>query len=89
MSEWDGFMFPKEGKKKKRRKHPKSILHCKDGTCYLCMKLKGYYGTYPVVHEHHVWPGKPNKKISEDNGFKVYLCPEHHEFSEEAVHDDY
>lgn len=82
-------MYPKQRKRKKRKKHKPSILHYKDGTCYLCAKLEGLYYEYPVVHEHHVYPGNPNRQISEANGFKVYLCPAHHEFSKAAVHENH
>lgn len=37
-------MYTKEmqtRKKKKRMKHPKSLLHEKNGTCYLCMHQIG------------------------------------------------
>lgn len=80
-------MYPKPQRKKKRKKHKASILHCKDGTCYLCMKLKGDYRRYPVVHEHHVYGGA-NRQISEAEGMKVYLCPEHHVIGEAAVHNN-
>lgn len=63
-------MYPKPQRKKKRKKHKASILHCKDGTCYLCMKLKGDYRRYPVVHEHHIYDG-PNRQNSEAEGLKV------------------
>lgn len=34
----EGLMFPKTQKKRKKKmKHPKSIIHEKNGTCYLCM----------------------------------------------------
>lgn len=65
-------MYPKPQRKKKKKKHKASILHCKDGTCYLCMKLKGDYRRYPVVHEHHIYDG-PNRQISEAEGLKV-IC---------------
>ena len=78
-------MFPKIKSKKRRKKHPPSILHKKDGTCYLCMRLLDNYSQYRIVHEHHVYPGNPNRRISEENGFKVYLCPGHHEFTMAAV----
>lgn len=65
-------MYPKPQRKKKRKKHKASILHCKDGTCYLCMKLKGDYRRYPVVHEHHIYDG-PNRQNSEAEGLKV-IC---------------
>lgn len=81
-------MFPKTKIKKRRRKHPPSILHKKDGTCYLCIKLDSIYCKYPVTHKHHVYGG-PNRRISEENGFTVNLCPGHHEFTEAAVHRNY
>lgn len=86
--ETEGLMFPKQPKKKKRKIHKKSILHQKDGTCYLCMRLHQNYRKYPIVHEHHIYCGK-NRRISEANGFKVYLCPAHHEFGQDAAHRDH
>lgn len=83
----DGLMFPKPGKKKKRKQHKKSILHGKNGTCYLCMKLNGDYRTKRIIHRHHVYGG-PNRPISEAEGFTVYLCLEHHEEGPEAVHNN-
>ena len=64
-------MFPKPGSSRKYKKHPPSIMHQKDGTCYLCM-MQGNHRTYPVVHEHHVYDG-PNRRVSEENGFKCWL----------------
>lgn len=84
----NGLLYPKIQYKKQRKKHPPSILHKKDGTCYLCMKLHNNYAIYFTVHEHHVYPGNPNRQISEENGFKVYLCPGHHEFTKAAVHEN-
>lgn len=82
-----GMMFPKQPTKKKRKKHKPSILQKKDGRCYLCMK-EGNYRIHPVVHEHHVYFGTGNRKISEEEGFKVFLCPEHHTLGSEAVHNN-
>ena len=81
-------MYPKPQRKKKRKKHKASILHCKDGTCYLCMKLKGDYRRYPVVHEHHIYDG-PNRQNSEAEGLKVYLCLDHHIMGPGAVHNNH
>ena len=81
-------MYQKPQRKKKRKKHKASILHCKDGTCYLCMKLKGDYRRYPVVHEHHIYDG-PNRQNSEAEGLKVYLCLDHHIMGPEAVHNNH
>jgi len=72
-------------KKKTRRKHKPSIIHVKNGTCYLCI-LEGNYRKYHVLHKHHVFSGSANRKISEEEGFTCWLCPEHHEFSRAAVH---
>lgn len=67
----------------------KSIMHSKEeGTCYLCMRLHNDYMRRSILHEHHVvfgWMGA-GRKLSEKYGLKVYLCPEHHLFSDEAVH---
>lgn len=80
-------MYPKDpGKKKRRKKHPPSILHQKDGTCYLCMRLAGDCRQHSYLEKHHVYDGKANKTISEENGFTVYLCRPHHRESPEAVH---
>lgn len=77
--------YPKVQKKKKKRiKHPKSILHEQDGTCYLCA-LNGNFRRYPYTEEHHIFGGS-NRKHSEETGLKVYLCPDHHTMAPYAVH---
>jgi len=48
----------------------KSILQ-EEKRCYIC-------GLYSPVEEHHIYFGKANRKISEEKGFKVWLCAEHH-----------
>ena len=79
--------FPKETCKKKRRKHKESILQNRmDGTCYLCARLHGDYRIHKYREEHHIFPGNPGRKLSEAEGLKVYLCPEHHRTGPEAVH---
>lgn len=67
----------------------KSIMHQKDGTCYLCIKLNGDYDRRSFLEEHHVLSGTANRKLSEKYGLKVYLCPEHHTGSSQAVHMNY
>lgn len=79
-------MFPKKGRKKRMQRHKPSILQKKDGTCYLCKKLHEDYCVKHGIHEHHVYDGNPNRSISETEGFKVYLCTEHHLYGAEAVH---
>lgn len=80
-------MYPKPVRKKKRKRHKASILHKRDGTCYLCMKLLGDFTVYPVVHEHHIFDG-PNRPISEEDGLKVYLCVRHHIMDKDSVHEN-
>lgn len=56
----------------------KSILQHKK-ECYFC------HTTYNL-HCHHVFEGTANRKISEKNGFKAWLCAEHHNMSNNSVH---
>lgn len=83
----EGMMFPKGKHKKKRKRHNPSILQCKDGTCYLCMKLNQDNRRHLAIHEHHVYGGQ-NRSVSEAEGFKVYLCIHHHIDGPEAVHNN-
>lgn len=80
-------LFPKKKTVKKRKMHPKSILHNKeDRTCYLCMLLDENDRMHIRLHEHHIFLGNPNRDHSETYGLKVYLCPEHHTEGKLAVH---
>ncbi len=45
--------------------------------CYICGALG--------VHDHHIF-GAYNRKKSEKYGLKVWLCPPHHNMSDEGVH---
>lgn len=40
------------------------------------------------LHKHHIYAGNPNRRISEENGFWVYLLPELHNTSDLGVHFD-
>lgn len=84
-------MYTKEmqtRKKKKRMKHPKSLLHEKNGTCYLCMQLNNNHKRYlPLfLEKHHIFGG-PNRNNSEEYGLVVWLCMDHHTMSPLAVHN--
>ena len=80
-------MYPKVVKTKKRKRHPPSILHSKESkTCYLCMKA-GDYTEKRGLEEHHIYTG-PRRAVSEEYGFKVYLCKSHHTVSAAAVHNN-
>lgn len=77
--------FPKEPKKKKIRKHGKSILDVKDGTCFLCEYLESDRSKKGTLHKHHIFGG-PNRWKSEEDGLFVWLCVYHHETGITAVH---
>ena len=38
------------------------------------------------LHVHHIYFGNPNRRISEENGFWVYLCGRLHNQSADGVH---
>lgn len=83
-----GLMFPKQGKKKKRRiKHPDSILQIHDGRCFLCMLLDNNNFFWPDVEKHHVFGG-PDRTASEEEGLTVDLCPNDHRIDQRAVHNN-
>lgn len=48
----------------------KSIIQSKK-KCFICSKQYN-------LHEHHIYFGTGKRSISEKNGFKVWLCLEHH-----------
>lgn len=54
-----------------------SILQT-DKKCCVC-------GATHNLHCHHIYMGA-NRKISEQNGFKVWLCGYHHNQSDNGVH---
>lgn len=43
----------------------------KQKQCLICKTTKD-------LHEHHVFYGTGNRKVSERRGMKVYLCKYHH-----------
>lgn len=57
-----------------------SILQDKK-ECYLSRRADG-------LHRHHIYFGPGLRKISEDNGFWVWLSPEWHNMSGSGVHFD-
>lgn len=56
----------------------KSIIQT-EKECYVCKTTRG-------LHLHHVFYGHANRKISDDHGFVVWLCGEHHNLSKNGVH---
>ena len=91
MNDLESMAFPKKSwvkQKKKRKKHPKSILHGKQsGFCYLCALLNGDY-SMKQTEEHHVVFGAGQRSLSEEYGLKVYLCREHHREGPFAPHNN-
>ena len=59
-------MLGAEKKRKKLKRMSKSILSNKE-QCFLCGKQYG-------LEKHHIYAGIGRRKISEANGFWVYLC---------------
>jgi len=49
----------------------KSIIQNKK-QCFICSRKY-------CLHDHHIYFGTARRKISEKNGFKVWLCYQHHE----------
>lgn len=47
--------------------------------CYIC-------GSRVWLESHHIFNGNPNRKISEANGFKVWLCHYCHNEPPNGVH---
>ena len=79
--------YPKQQGRQRQTRHPQSILHQKDGTCYICM-MRGDYQQHGYLEEHHIFPGNPGRRISEEHGLKVWLCAEHHRTGRAAVHNN-
>lgn len=40
------------------------------------------------LHKHHIYGGFANRRISEENGFFIWLIPYYHNMSDEGIHFD-
>lgn len=49
-----------------------------DKKCIVCEDV--------YVHKHHIYEGTANRKKSEQDGCWCYLCPKHHNMSNEGIH---
>lgn len=79
--------YPKQPIKRKRMRHPGSILpEYGENICFLCALLYGDESQKKLLHTHHIFGGSANRKLSEQYGLTVRLCPEHHEYGSDAVH---
>ena len=59
-----------------------SIMPTDRDTCYVC----GCYLESWNRNEHHIFYGTANRKVSEREGLKVYLCRECHTQGRYSVH---
>lgn len=57
-----------------------SILDTKKGQCFVC-------GRICQTHKHHIFGGA-NRRLSEEDGLYIYLCPQHHNMGNWCVHND-
>lgn len=55
-----------------------SILRTEPGECYICRR-------HTETALHHIYYG-PKRKMSDENGFTVFLCPDCHQYGSQAVH---
>lgn len=82
----DGLLFPKPERKKKRKKHKKSILRTEKNVCFLCAYKYGDH-SYKYTEKHHILFGAGQRTDSEEEGLTVDLCREHHRDGPEAAHN--
>lgn len=59
----------------------KSILQ-DEKCCFITGATEG-------LHKHHIYGGNPNRKISEEQGFYIWLVPEYHNMSDKGIHFDH
>ena len=52
----------------------------REGVCYLC-------GLRCKTHRHHIFDG-PNRRLSEEDGLVVHLCPSCHNMGPVNVHNN-
>lgn len=84
--DYTGMDFPKQGKRKKRKKHKKSILRTQKGVCYLCARMNDDYSE-KITEEHHILFGSGRRELAEAEGIKVDLCIPHHRTGQQAAHN--
>lgn len=57
----------------------RSLLDTQKGVCFRC-------GRYGPTEKHHIMQGTANRKLSEQDGLWVYLCPDCHNRPPNGVH---
>ncbi len=56
-----------------------TLMNTEKGVCYFC----GYEGQ---THKHHCISGTANRRLADEYGLYVYLCPNCHMLAPNAVH---
>lgn len=54
----------------------------REDRCYICGRMQT---EYYHLHVHHIYKAA-NRKISDQNGFIVHLCPDCHTLKTDSVH---
>jgi hypothetical protein len=57
----------------------KSLLNTQKGICFIC-------GRYGQTDRHHLFFGTANRRLSEEDGLWVYLCPSCHNRPPNGAH---
>ena len=72
--------YPKKEKKKRKKKHAKSIIQRPEdkNRCYLCMLRDDNYSEHAYLETHHVMFGQGRRDKAEADGLTVRLCTDHH-----------
>ena len=55
--------------------------------CYVCRKKFGVCNDRGL-HLHHIYEGWGNRRVSDQNGFTIWLCGAHHNLSDFGIHFD-
>lgn len=56
-----------------------SLLDTKKGICFRC-------GRSCITERHHIFGGTANRRLAEEDGLYVYLCPECHNRPPNGAH---
>ena len=77
----DAEVIPKSKKEKRKKGRMDSILQS-EKKCYIT-------GRHDSLDCHHIFPGSANRKISDENGFWVWLTHDYHNGNDPmAVHNN-
>ena len=57
---------------------PRKSIIDNDECCYICKTIFGKCWPCGTEQIHHVWRGSANRRLADQDGLWVRLCPEHH-----------